>query len=162
MEPGNEFEGRSLEEALGRAGDTLGRPVSELKYEVIEDIRRGFFGLGKRHVRIRIIGREPPCAAHVSAGTPAADWQGGAVARAPSDRSGELGRAAKPPAGRTARATGEEAGRDRGGRQSWAREGAAKEGSPKGEGAPGGRDRVGVPTGSTAKTSPPEGGPDRQ
>src|SRR5437867_740911 len=152
MEPGNEFEGRSLEEALGRAGDTLGRPVTELKYEVVEDIRRGFFGLRKRLVRIRIIGRGP-AAAPVAAGSSAPDWQGGA-AKAPSDRSGEPGRA-KPPAGRTARATGEEAGRDRaGGRQGWAREGASK------ESALGGRDR-GIAAGSTAKTAP-ERGAERQ
>ncbi len=51
---GNEFHGRDLETALGAASQALGRPVSELDYEILEGGRKGVFGLGARPVRIRI------------------------------------------------------------------------------------------------------------
>jgi spoIIIJ-associated protein len=50
----NEFDGRDLDGALEAAAKTLGRPVSELDYEVLEGGRKGVFGLGARPVRIRV------------------------------------------------------------------------------------------------------------
>ena len=50
----NEFDGKDLEEALGAAVAALGRPASELDYEVVEGGRKGVFGLGARPVRIRV------------------------------------------------------------------------------------------------------------
>lgn len=50
----NEFDGKDLEDALGAAVAALGRPASELDYEVLEGGRKGVFGLGARPVRIRV------------------------------------------------------------------------------------------------------------
>ncbi len=58
-----EFEGEDLEEALSRAGDSLGMPREELDYEVMQEGRRGFLGVGGRGVRIRIRPREEGAAA---------------------------------------------------------------------------------------------------
>jgi spoIIIJ-associated protein len=49
-----EFDGKDLEDALGAAVAALGRPASELDYEVVEGGRKGVFGLGARPVRIRV------------------------------------------------------------------------------------------------------------
>jgi len=49
-----EFDGKDLEDALSAAVSALGRPVSELDYEVLEGGRKGVFGLGARPVRIRV------------------------------------------------------------------------------------------------------------
>ena len=49
-----EFDGKDLEEALSAAVAALGRPASELDYEVLEGGRKGVFGLGARPVRIRV------------------------------------------------------------------------------------------------------------
>jgi len=49
-----EFDGKDLEDALGAAVAALGRPASELDYEVLEGGRKGVFGLGARPVRIRV------------------------------------------------------------------------------------------------------------
>ncbi len=66
-----EFEGENLEEALARAGESLGVPGGDLDYEVMQEGRRGFLGVGGRGVRIRV--RSPREAGAVPDGTPAAD-----------------------------------------------------------------------------------------
>jgi spoIIIJ-associated protein len=72
MEP-TEFDGKDLEDALNVAAEALGRPASELDYEILEGGRKGVFGLGARLVRIRIAGAvvpKPPSAAPASAYVP--------------------------------------------------------------------------------------------
>lgn len=49
-----EFEGNSLDEALEAASSALGIPVDDLQYEMVEQGRRGVFGLGARQVRVRV------------------------------------------------------------------------------------------------------------
>jgi spoIIIJ-associated protein len=49
-----EFEGDSLDEALEAASAALGIPVDDLQYEMVEQGRRGVFGLGARQVRVRV------------------------------------------------------------------------------------------------------------
>ena len=49
-----EFEGNSLDEALEAASSALGIPVDDLQYEMVEQGRRGIFGLGARQVRVRV------------------------------------------------------------------------------------------------------------
>jgi spoIIIJ-associated protein len=49
-----EFDGKDLEEALSAAAEALGRPSAELDYEILEEGRKGVFGLGSRPVRIRV------------------------------------------------------------------------------------------------------------
>jgi spoIIIJ-associated protein len=56
---GQEFEGKDLEEALHNASSALDVSEEELHYEIVEQGRRGVFGLGVRSVRIRIM---PPVA----------------------------------------------------------------------------------------------------
>jgi spoIIIJ-associated protein len=51
-----EFDGKDLDDALASAADALGRPASELDYEILEGGRKGVFGLGARPVRIRVAG----------------------------------------------------------------------------------------------------------
>jgi spoIIIJ-associated protein len=53
MEPST-FDGKDLEDALKVAAEALGRPASELDYEILEGGRKGVFGLGARPVRIRV------------------------------------------------------------------------------------------------------------
>ncbi len=59
-----EFDGKDLEDALNAAAEALGRPASELDYELLEGGRKGVFGLGARPVRIRVAevgaARQPP------------------------------------------------------------------------------------------------------
>lgn len=50
-----EFQGKTLEEAVERALVELGRQPGEIEYEVIEDSRKGFLGLGARLVKIRVL-----------------------------------------------------------------------------------------------------------
>ena len=64
-----EFEGDTLEDALRSAAEALGAPADALDFEVLEDGRRGVFGIGARRVRIAVT-------------TPPTDR--GAVASAPS------------------------------------------------------------------------------
>jgi len=52
------FEGRMLEEALEQASTALGIDEPDLDYEIIEQGRRGLFGLGARSVRIRVVPRD--------------------------------------------------------------------------------------------------------
>jgi len=49
-----EFEGDSLDEALEAASTALGIPVDDLQYEMVEQGRRGVFGLGARQVKVRV------------------------------------------------------------------------------------------------------------
>jgi len=49
-----EFEGNSLDEALEAASAALGIPVDDLQYEMVEQGRRGIFGLGARQVRVSV------------------------------------------------------------------------------------------------------------
>ena len=51
----SEFDGKDLDDALLAAAEALGRPRSDLDYELIEGGRKGVFGLGARPVRIRIL-----------------------------------------------------------------------------------------------------------
>jgi spoIIIJ-associated protein len=53
------FEGKDLEEALQEASAKLGIEEPELDYEILEQGRRGLFGLGAKSVRIRVM---PPVA----------------------------------------------------------------------------------------------------
>ena len=41
-----EFEGRDLEDALAAAAKALGVPPASLRYELLEEGRRGILGLG--------------------------------------------------------------------------------------------------------------------
>lgn len=50
-----EFEGRVLEEALQAASDSLGIAEPDLVYKIVEQGRRGLFGLGAKSVRIRVM-----------------------------------------------------------------------------------------------------------
>lgn len=52
------FEGDDLDEALGAASAELGVPAERIAYDVLEEGRRGVFGLGARRVRIRVRGSE--------------------------------------------------------------------------------------------------------
>ena len=49
-----EFEGEDLEEALSRAAAALETNAQDLDYEVVQEGRRGFLGVGGRGVRIRV------------------------------------------------------------------------------------------------------------
>jgi len=50
-----EFEGRDLEEAIREAAAALGVPAGELHYEIVEQGRKGVFGLGAKNVRILVM-----------------------------------------------------------------------------------------------------------
>ena len=50
-----EFEGRSLEEALAAAAAALGVPQASVRYELLEEGRRGILGLGAVPTRIRVL-----------------------------------------------------------------------------------------------------------
>ena len=49
-----EFAGVDLDEALGAASAALGVPAEELAWELVEEGRKGVFGLGARQVRVRV------------------------------------------------------------------------------------------------------------
>jgi len=55
MEGQREFEGKDLEEALQAASATLGIAEPDLDYRIVEQGRRGLFGLGAKSVRIRVM-----------------------------------------------------------------------------------------------------------
>lgn len=59
-----EFDGEDLDAALAEASRAVGRPVEDLTWEVVDEGRKGVFGLGARSVRIRV---------SESAGTPSAE-----------------------------------------------------------------------------------------
>lgn len=54
VEP-RDFEGRDVGEALASAAADLGVPVSALRYELMEEGRRGILGLGAKLTRIRVL-----------------------------------------------------------------------------------------------------------
>lgn len=61
MAPGREFEAPTLDGALEAAAEELGVPAADLHYELLEEGRRGVFGLGVRQVRIRVeLPGDPP------------------------------------------------------------------------------------------------------
>jgi spoIIIJ-associated protein len=66
-----EFDGKDLEDALSAAVAALGRPASELDYEILEGGRKGVFGLGARPVRIRVAVVTGVAAARLSSPPPA-------------------------------------------------------------------------------------------
>jgi spoIIIJ-associated protein len=49
-----EFDGKDLDDALRAAGRALRLPIERLDYELVEEGRKGVFGLGARPVRIRV------------------------------------------------------------------------------------------------------------
>lgn len=49
-----EFEGRDLEEALGAASVALSLPRERFEFRIMEEGRRGLFGLGAKRVRILV------------------------------------------------------------------------------------------------------------
>jgi spoIIIJ-associated protein len=58
-----EFEGKDLEDVLQAASSSLGIAEPDLDYEIVEQGRRGLFGLGAKSVRIRVmppVGESPP------------------------------------------------------------------------------------------------------
>lgn len=61
-----EFEGKDLEEALAEAARAMGIAEPDLHYRILEQGRRGLFGLGAKSVRIRVMPPveqpEPPAA----------------------------------------------------------------------------------------------------
>ena len=71
-----EFEGRDLQEALAAAAQALGLPPDALRYELVEEGRRGILGLGARLTRIRVLadGNPPaPAPAAATSISPAAE-----------------------------------------------------------------------------------------
>ena len=54
-----EFEGKDLDEAVRGAAAATGADPRSLAYEIVEEGRRGVFGLGARSVRIRLVDDEP-------------------------------------------------------------------------------------------------------
>jgi spoIIIJ-associated protein len=50
-----EFEGKDLEDVLQAASTSLGIAEPDLDYEIVEQGRRGLFGLGAKSVRIRVM-----------------------------------------------------------------------------------------------------------
>ncbi len=55
MEDQREFEGKDLSEALKQASNALGIAEPELDYEIVEQGRRGLWGIGAKSVRIRVM-----------------------------------------------------------------------------------------------------------
>jgi spoIIIJ-associated protein len=49
------FEGQSIEEAVRAASTTLGIPVSDLDYVLLDEGRRGVLGMGARKCRIEVV-----------------------------------------------------------------------------------------------------------
>ena len=80
-----EFDGKDLDEALAAAAAALGRPASEMDYELVEGGRKGVFGLGARPVRIRIANGDRAPQAPAPDGEPAS-----APARALADLIGRM------------------------------------------------------------------------
>lgn len=54
MEMAKEFEGKTVDDALQAASQALGIPAADLSYDLVEEGRRGVFGLGVRQVRIMV------------------------------------------------------------------------------------------------------------
>jgi spoIIIJ-associated protein len=84
-----EFEGKSLDEALARAAAETGRKAGDLRYEVIEEAKRGFLGMGGRQVRIRLIDAGPQGAVRSVPGAGSSDVTGGRAGAGRSRIAGE-------------------------------------------------------------------------
>ena len=84
-----EFDGKDLDEALAAAAAALGRPASEMDYELVEGGRKGVFGLGARPVRIRVANGESEPPAQAPAAAPEAALES-APARALADLIGRM------------------------------------------------------------------------
>ncbi len=52
--------GKSVEAALESAARQLGKDPSEIKYEVIAEAKKGFFGIGEVPAKIRVITKKAP------------------------------------------------------------------------------------------------------
>ncbi|MDR1043759.1 MAG: Jag N-terminal domain-containing protein [Candidatus Adiutrix sp.] len=59
---GVDFEGRDLEEAIGRAAEALGLPPEKVKFSLISMGAKGFLGLGRRRARISVDPEDPALA----------------------------------------------------------------------------------------------------
>lgn len=70
MGKNREYEGRTLREALDLASTSLGIAEPDLDYEILEQGRRGLFGLGAKAVRIRVMPPLDEGAAGAGGGTP--------------------------------------------------------------------------------------------
>jgi len=77
----NEFEGRTEEEAVKRASDTLGVATKDLDYTVIDEGSGGILGFGARSARIRV---RPPAKAAASVPVAAAPVAAPVAAPAPA------------------------------------------------------------------------------
>lgn len=92
------FEGKDLAEALAEASKGLGIAEPDLDYEIVEQGRRGLFGLGAKSVQIRVM---PPIDAETRAaghGELAGQLPRGNKSRRRRRKGGEEGRsAARPP-----------------------------------------------------------------
>lgn len=84
----NEFDGRDLDDALALAAEALGRPASELDYEILEGGRKGVFGLGARLVRIRVAASAAVAAVAETPRTAAAPVVHAAKVRRPASPAG--------------------------------------------------------------------------
>lgn len=106
MERDLEFEGKDVEEALGRAEAALGRKPGAQEYQVLEDGKKGFLGFGTRRARVRLLGatRTDPADAEPQSSFPTAPLLrrpgGGQAQTAPDASHGAL----KEVAGRILRA----------------------------------------------------------
>jgi spoIIIJ-associated protein len=101
----DDFEGKDLEEALAAAAAALGVPEAELHYEMIEQGRRGVFGLGAKSVRIRIVPSAAPAPTQEPQHAPAPPRSSRRVGRSErSERGKRTERRGRRP-GRPARAT---------------------------------------------------------
>ena len=83
----SEFDGRDLDDALRAAGAALGLPVERLDYELVEEGRKGVFGLGARPVRIRVTHAAAPAARAEDRAIPAPAPSSAPASRAPEPRS---------------------------------------------------------------------------
>ena len=54
-----EFEGTDLAEAIRAAAASMQRPPEAIHYEVLDEGRRGFLGVGEKKVRIRVLDPSP-------------------------------------------------------------------------------------------------------
>ena len=93
----SEFDGRDLDDALRAAAVALGLPVERLDYELVEEGRKGVFGLGARPVRIRVTHAAAPSK------RPTEPAVAAAAPRAPEPRGAEPERAGGSGAAETVR-----------------------------------------------------------
>jgi spoIIIJ-associated protein len=60
MAEGREFEGKDLQAVLEEASASTGIAEPDLDYEIVEQGRKGLFGVGAKSIRIRVIPPMPP------------------------------------------------------------------------------------------------------